>query len=676
MAAKKTRSKAKSKPSAKAKPSRRRAAQAEKPLWQPSPSRIAAANLSSFRARVAQDWGVRTSDFPSLWRWSTAEPAKFWTSLWDYCGVIAETRGKRALVNPAKMPGAKFFPDAKLNFAENLLRRRDSGQAMVFWGEDKVRRSLSWGEVYDTVSRLAQALKAEGVKPGDRVAGYLPNLPETAMAMMAASSIGAIWSSCSPDFGVQGVLDRFGQIKPVVLFTSDGYFYGGKTFSSVDKLPAILAKLPSVRRAVVIPYTGAPVESIERTVSLAQFVAPFAPQTIAFERLPFDHPLFIMFSSGTTGVPKCIVHGQGGTLLQHLKEHRLHCDIKPGDRVFYFTTCGWMMWNWLITALASEATLLLYDGNPFHPTGNILFDYADRESMTMFGTSAKYIDAVNKAGLKPIETHGLRTVRAMTSTGSPLVPESFDFVYRAIKKDLHLASISGGTDIVSCFVLGDPTGPVWRGEIQQRGLGLSVDVFGDDGKPLRGDKGELVCTKPFPCMPIGFWNDPDGQKYHNAYFARFKNIWCHGDYIEITKHGGLVIHGRSDAVLNPGGVRIGTAEIYRQVEQLDEVVESIVIGQDWADGDVRVVLFVRLRPGLSLDDNLTKKIKDQIRRNTTPRHVPAKIVHVADIPRTKSGKIVELAVRDVVHGRAVKNKEALANPEALDLYKDLAVLKA
>ncbi len=658
---------------AKRRPARAKAG--EKPLWRPSPVRIAAANLTAFRAQVAQDWGVRTTDFPSLWRWSVAQPARFWTSVWDFCGVVAETRGRRALVHPSRMPGAKFFPDARLNFAENLLRRRDSGQAMVFWGEDKVRRSLSWGEVYDTVSRLAQALKAEGVKAGDRVAGYLPNLPETAMAMMAASAIGAIWSSCSPDFGVQGVLDRFGQIEPVVLFAADGYYYGGKTFASADKLPAILEKLPSVRRAVVIPYIGTPTAGDGRTVTLEQFLAPFQPQTIAFAQLPFDHPLFIMFSSGTTGVPKCIVHGQGGTLLQHLKEHRLHCDIKPGDRVFYFTTCGWMMWNWLITALASEATLLLYDGNPFHPTGNILFDYADRESMTLFGTSAKYIDAVNKAGLKPIETHGLRTVRTMTSTGSPLVPESFDFVYRAIKKDLHLASISGGTDIISCFVLGDPTGPVWRGEIQQRGLGLAVEVFDDAGRPLRGAKGELVCTRPFPSMPIGFWNDPDGQKYRNAYFARFKNVWCHGDYIEMTKHGGLVIHGRSDAVLNPGGVRIGTAEIYRQVEQLDEVVESIVIGQDWADGDVRVVLFVRLRPGLVLDEALTKKIKDQIRRNTTPRHVPAKIVQVADIPRTKSGKIVELAVRDVVHGRPVKNKEALANPEALELFKDLPELK-
>jgi acetoacetyl-CoA synthetase len=658
---------------AKRRPARAKAG--EKPLWRPSPVRIAAANLTAFRAQVAQDWGVRTTDFPSLWRWSVAQPARFWTSVWDFCGVVAETRGRRALVHPSRMPGAKFFPDARLNFAENLLRRRDSGQAMVFWGEDKVRRSLSWGEVYDTVSCLAQALKAEGVKAGDRVAGYLPNLPETAMAMMAASAIGAIWSSCSPDFGVQGVLDRFGQIEPVVLFAADGYYYGGKTFASADKLPAILEKLPSVRRAVVIPYVGTPMAGDGRTVTLEQFLAPFQPQTIAFAQLPFDHPLFIMFSSGTTGVPKCIVHGQGGTLLQHLKEHRLHCDIKPGDRVFYFTTCGWMMWNWLITALASEATLLLYDGNPFHPTGNILFDYADRESMTLFGTSAKYIDAVNKAGLKPIETHGLRTVRTMTSTGSPLVPESFDFVYRAIKKDLHLASISGGTDIISCFVLGDPTGPVWRGEIQQRGLGLAVEVFDDAGRPLRGAKGELVCTRPFPSMPIGFWNDPDGRKYRNAYFARFKNVWCHGDYIEMTKHGGLVIHGRSDAVLNPGGVRIGTAEIYRQVEQLDEVVESIVIGQDWADGDVRVVLFVRLRPGLVLDEALTKKIKDQIRRNTTPRHVPAKIVQVADIPRTKSGKIVELAVRDVVHGRPVKNKEALANPEALDLFKDLPELK-
>jgi acetoacetyl-CoA synthetase len=646
-------------------------------LWRPSPVRVAQSNVAAFLAQVRQDWGAGPRDYAGLWRWSVAEPAKFWTSVWDFADVIAGTRGKRALVDGGKMPGAKFFPDARLNYAENLLRRRDGGEAIAFWGEDRVKRSLTWRQVHDTVSRLAAALRAEGVKPGDRVAGYLPNLPETAMAMLAAASVGAIWSSCSPDFGVQGVLDRFGQIAPAVLFSADGYFYAGKSHSSLDKLPDILAKLPSVKRAVVVPYTQERpgTAGIDRAVLLDDFIAPHPAGDIAFERLPFDHPLFIMFSSGTTGVPKCIVHGAGGTLLQHLKEHRLQSDVKRGDRVFYFTTCGWMMWNWLISALASEATLMLYDGSPFHPSGNILFDYADREGITLFGTSAKFIDAVNKAGLKPAETHSLKSVRTICSTGSPLVPEAFDFVYRAIKKDVHLASISGGTDIISCFVLGDPTGPVRRGEIQARGLGMAVDVFGDDGRPLRGGKGELVCTKPFPSMPVGFWNDPEGRKYRAAYFERFRNVWCHGDYIEITKNGGLVIHGRSDAVLNPGGVRIGTAEIYRQVEQLDEVVESIVIGQDWAEGDVRVVLFVRLRPGLALDEALQKKIRDQIRKNTTPRHVPAKILQVSDIPRTKSGKIVELAVRDVVHGRPVKNKEALANPEALDQFKDRAELR-
>jgi len=663
----------------KSRPSRARPKPALAPvLWRPSPVRVAQSNVAAFLAQVRQDWGAKPADYAGLWRWSVAEPAKFWTSLWDFAGVIAETRGKRALVNGGRMPGAAFFPDARLNFAENLLRRRDGGEAIAFWGEDKVKRSLTWRQVYDTVARLAAALRAEGVKPGDRVAGYLPNLPETAMAMLAAASVGAIWSSCSPDFGVQGVLDRFGQIEPTVLFAADGYFYAGKTHSSLDKLPEILARLPGVKRAVIVPYTqSAPgVAGIDRAVGLAEFLAPHRAGDIAFERLPFNHPLFIMFSSGTTGVPKCIVHGAGGTLLQHVKEHRLQSDVKRGDRVFYFTTCGWMMWNWLISALASEATLMLYDGSPFHPSGEILFDYADREGITLFGTSAKFIDAVNKAGLKPIETHSLKSVRTICSTGSPLVPEAFDYVYRWIKKDAHLASISGGTDIISCFVLGDPTGAVRRGEIQARGLGMAVDVFGDDGRPLRGGKGELVCTKPFPSMPVGFWNDPEGRKYRAAYFERFRNVWCHGDYIEITKNGGLVIHGRSDAVLNPGGVRIGTAEIYRQVEQLDEVVESIVIGQDWAEGDVRVVLFVRLRPGVALDEALQKKIRDQIRKNTTPRHVPAKIVQVGDIPRTKSGKIVELAVRDVVHGRPVKNKEALANPEALDQFKDRPELKS
>ena len=541
-----------------------------------------------------------------------------------------------------------------------------------------MKRRLSHAALYDAVSQLAQALKADGVGVGDRVAGYLPNMPETVIAMLATASLGATWSSCSPDFGVKGVLDRFGQIEPKVLVLADGYFYNGKAFDCLDKAREILLQLTSVKRTVVVPLTrdNPSLAGIRNATLLPAYLAPHRPGPIAFARLPFDHPLYIMYSSGTTGVPKCIVHGAGGTLLQHLKEHVLHCDEHPGDRVFYFTTCGWMMWNWLVSALAAGATLLLFDGSPFHPNGNILFDYADAEGMTLFGTSAKYIDALHKAGLEPRRTHKLSTMRLMTSTGSPLAPESFDYVYEKVKPDLCLSSISGGTDIVSCFVLGNPIGPVWRGEIQTPGLGLAVSVYDNSGKPAPvGEKGELVCTKPFPCMPIGFWNDPKGERYHAAYFARFPNIWCHGDYAAMTEHGGVIIYGRSDAVLNPGGVRIGTAEIYRQVEQVPEVLEALVIGQDW-DNDVRVVLFVKLREGLFLDDAVVAKIKKQIRDNATPRHVPAKIVQVADIPRTKSGKIVELAVRDVVHGRPVKNIEALANPEALALYKDLPQLKA
>jgi acetoacetyl-CoA synthetase len=649
----------------------------DRPLWQPSPARIAASNLKAFMAEAERRTNLKLPDYAALWRWSIEAPEAFWTLVWDYCGIKAETRGQRVVVDGDKMPGAQFFPDARLNFAENLLRRRDATPAMIFRGEDKVRRTLSWAELYDAVAKLAGALRARGIKPGDRVAAYMPNLPETAIAMLATASVGAIFSSCSPDFGAQGVLDRFGQIGPRFLISADGYFYNGKAFSSLDKLPAILDGLPTVEAAVIASYVEkrADLSSIKRAVHWADFVADRKGGDIPFARLPFNHPLYIMYSSGTTGVPKCIVHGAGGTLIQHMKEHRLHCDLKAGDRLFYFTTCGWMMWNWLITGLASEATLLLYDGSPFHPSGNVLFDFADDEKMTVFGTSAKFIDACAKAGLEPIKTHKLDSVRLMTSTGSPLVPESFDYVYRGIKKDIHLASISGGTDIISCFVLGNPIGPVWRGEIQARGLGLAVEAFDDDGKKVRGDRGELVCTRPFPSMPIGFWNDPQGTKYHEAYFDRFPNIWCHGDFVEITEHDGVIIYGRSDALLKPGGVRIGTAEIYRQVEQLPEVLESLVIGQDW-DGDVRVVLFVRLREGLTLDDKLIDKIKKQIRANTTPRHVPARVVQVADIPRTKSGKIVELAVRNVVHGRPVKNREALANPEALDLYRDRPELKA
>jgi acetoacetyl-CoA synthetase len=649
-----------------------------KPLWQPSAEQVAAANLTRFMQEAGARWHRSLGDFAALHRWSIEYRDEFWRSVWDFCGVVAESAGERTLVDGDKMPGARFFPDAKLNFAENLLKSRDQSDAIVFWAEDKAKRRLSHAQLHDVVSQMVQAFKADGVGVGDRVAGYLPNMPETVIAMLAAASLGAAWSSCSPDFGVKGVLDRFGQIEPKVLVLADGYFYNGKAFDCLDKAKEILLQLPSVKRVVVVPLTrdNPTLSGIRNAVLLSAYLAPHGPGPIAFARLPFDHPLYIMYSSGTTGVPKCIVHGAGGTLLQHLKEHVLHSDERPGDRVFYFTTCGWMMWNWLVSALATGATLLLYDGSPFHPSGNILFDYADAEGMTLFGTSAKYIDALHKAGLEPRRTHKLATVRLMTSTGSPLAPESFDYVYEKVKPDLCLSSISGGTDIVSCFVLGNPIGPVWRGEIQTPGLGLAVSVYDDSGKPAAtGEKGELVCTKSFPCMPIGFWNDPKGERYRAAYFARFPSIWCHGDYAAVTEHGGVVIYGRSDAVLNPGGVRIGTAEIYRQVEQVPEVLEALVIGQDW-DNDVRVVLFVKLREGLVLEDAVVAKIKKQIRDNATPRHVPAKIIQVADIPRTKSGKIVELAVRDVVHGRAVKNIEALANPEVLALYKDLPQLKA
>ena len=647
------------------------------PLWTPSPARVRCARLTGFIDHVVRTTGRRIDDYASLHQFSVERRDEFWSAVWEFCGVVAEERGSRVAHNIDLMPGARYFPDARLNFARNLVRPPDDGLAMIFGNEQGARRHVTRRELYEAVAGVAALLRAEGVRPGDRVGGYLPNIPEAVFAALGAATVGAIWSSCSPDFGVQGVLDRFGQIEPKVVFSADGYCYGGRTFDSLEKLREIVDRLPSVERVVLCPYvTEMPSLAGIRGAALWPDAAP--PQReceIRFESLPFDHPLYIMYSSGTTGAPKCIVHGAGGTLIQHLKEHQLHCDIHAGDRVFYFTTCGWMMWNWLVTTLASGATLLLYDGSPFYPNGNALFDFADETGMTLFGTSAKFIDAANKTGIEPARTHKLAELRTMTSTGSPLAPESFDYVYRSIKQDLHLASISGGTDIISCFVGGNPRGPVWRGEIQARALGMDVDVFDENGRSLRLAKGELVCKRSFPSMPIGFWNDAEDQKYRAAYFEKYPGVWAHGDYAEITAHDGVIIYGRSDAVLNPGGVRIGTAEIYRQVEQLPEILESLVIGQHW-ENDERIVLFVKLRDGVELDERLRRRIRQFIRRNTTPRHVPARILAVSDIPRTKSGKITELAVRDVVHGRPVKNLEALANPEALDLYRHLPELES
>ncbi|WP_394690718.1 acetoacetate--CoA ligase [Hoeflea sp.] len=645
------------------------------PLWSPDQRRLDDSPWMAFAGFAGERSGLSLADPFALHEWSVNDREGFWSALWDFCEVRGD-KGERTLENGDAMPGARFFPDARLNFAENLLSRTGSEPAILFRAEDKLKRQMSWDELSALVSRLQQAFRAHGVETGDRIAAMMPNMPETVACMLAAASIGAVWSSCSPDFGIQGVLDRFGQIEPKLFISCDGYWYNGKRQEVADKLTGIAATLKP-EATVIVPLLDnaqAVADAVEGAVTLADFIAAFPAKAVTFEPLPFAHPLYILFSSGTTGIPKCIVHSAGGTLLQHLKEHRLHCGTKPGERLFYFTTCGWMMWNWLVSGLAAGATLCLFDGSPFAPDGNVLFDYAAQEQFAVLGTSAKFIDAVRKAGLEPAKTHDLSSLRLLTSTGSPLSPEGFSFVYEGIKPDVHLASISGGTDIVSCFVLGNPALPVYRGEIQSPGLGMAVDVWDDNGKSITGEKGELVCTKPFPAMPIGFWNDPEGAKYHAAYFSRFENVWTHGDFAEWTPHRGIVIHGRSDATLNPGGVRIGTAEIYNQVEQLDEVVESICIGQDWED-DVRVVLFVRLANGVTLDDALQAKIRSKIRTGASPRHVPARIIAVSDIPRTKSGKIVELAVRDIVHGRAVKNQEALANPEALVFFADLEELK-
>ena len=649
----------------------------QQPLWTPSKERIAATRMDSFRSFINQRHSLQLADYPALHAWSVAQREAFWQAIVDFFEVRFSAQPESVLQEGSAMPSAHWFPGATLNFAEHLLRRRDDHPALIAIGEDGSREQLSYADLAAHVAGLQRSLAAAGVGSGDRVAAFRPNTWQTLVGMLAATSLGATWSSCSPDFGTQGVIDRFGQIEPKVLIAAAGYRYAGKNIDLTGKLNEILERLPSLQQLIVVPYSNAQaqVEDFHSAARVALWPDFYQPGgTPAFTPVAFDHPLYILYSSGTTGVPKCIVHGTGGVLLQHVKELGLHTDLHAEDHLFYYTTCGWMMWNWLVSGLALGATLVLFDGSPFHPGAERLIDLIDAESISVFGTSAKYLAALEKAGAKPGSTHRLTHLKAILSTGSPLSHESFEYVYREIKTDLCLSSISGGTDIVSCFALGNPVLPVWHGELQCKGLGMDVQVWNDDGQPVFGEKGELVCTRHFPSMPVGFWNDADGSKFKAAYFETFPGIWAHGDYAEETAHGGLVIHGRSDAVLNPGGVRIGTAEIYRQVEKVEEVLEAIAIGQEW-DDDVRVVLFVRLRDGVTLNDSLQAQIRQTIRANTTPRHVPAKIIAVSDIPRTISGKIVELAVRNVVHGEPVKNTDALANPQALTLFRDLPELR-
>ncbi len=652
----------------------------ESVMWAPTQAQIEQANLTTFARKAIRRWNLGFNTYPEFYDWSVDHPEQFWDSLWDYCGVIASNKGARVLVEGERMPGAVWFPEARLNFAEKMLRRRDAADAFVFWDETGLRRRISYRGLQAEVSRAAQAMRAEGLAAGDRVAAFTPNMPETAVLALAAISIGAVWSSCSPDFGTDGVLDRFGQTGPKLLFCADGYLYNGKMHDSRERVHEIAAQLPSVARVVVLPHLSErpDVSGIGKGVRYTDWIAPYAPGAIRFEQLPFDHPLYILFTSGTTGKPKCIVHGAGGTLLSALKLYKLQFDVRSTDRFFYYTTCNWVMWNLLFQGLLAEASVMLYDGSPFVRDAAILFDFCDAERFTQFGTSAKFIDAIAKRGLKPRRTHSLASLRTIISTGSPLIPESYDYVYREVKREVRLSSISGGTDIMGCFADANPILPVWRGELQCRSLAMKVEVWDEDGHPLVGQKGELVCTRSFPSMPIGFWNDPDGKRYHEAYFARYPNVWCHGDYCELTDRGSMIVYGRSDATLNPGGVRIGTAEIYGQVEKIDAVEEAVAIGQLWPPeqpSDTRVVLFVKLREGLLLDAALEERIRRQIREHTSPRHVPARIVQVPDIPRTKNGKVVELAVKALVHGMAVPHTDALANPEALQLFRNMPELQ-
>ena len=645
-------------------------------LWQPSEDRIKSSNMFRFMTMINRQYGTSLAGYDDLYQWSIGNIPEFWRQMWEFGSIIASAPAERIIDDVGKMPGARWFGGAKLNFAENLLRYRDDRPALVFRGEDKIRRTFTYAQLYNEVAAVAKALKDGGVREGDRVVGFVPNMPESVIAMLATTSLGAVWSSCSPDFGVKGVLDRFGQIQPKVIFTADGYFFKGRSFDSLAKIGEIVRQIPSLERLVVVPYTQDRPEigSIPEAVHYDDFICCDETPEIDFVQVPFEHPLYIMYSSGTTGQPKCMVQSVGGILLHHLKELMLHTDLKRDDTIFYYTTCGWMMWNWLVSSLAVGSTLVLYDGNPFHPSAGALWQMAEDEKITVFGTSAGYLAALQQSGFEPKDRFALSSLRALLSTGSPLSIEGFNFVYDSIKDDIQLASIAGGTDLNGCFALGNPMGPVYEGELQCRGLAMKVFAYNDEGKPVWGEEGELVCTAPFPSMPIYFWNDPDGSTYHDAYFDVFPGVWRHGDFIVITGHGGVVIQGRSDATLNPGGVRIGTAEIYRRVEQLEEIDDSVVVGQNW-NNDVRVILFVKMASTFSLTDELKERIRRTIREHASPRHVPAKIIAVPDIPYTLNMKKVELAVKKTIHGQEVKNKDALRNPESLDYFAGLAELE-